>query len=227
MYEYALTPSLSLSFQRYPYPSTGIVTALPRSWGALPLLLTAPQQLVMPCPVGEAFWIGVVPSPGERRYALRVLVLIASNHWLDAFTGAASDETQPFGVEDLPAWHGIPGIFRGDGKWWAFARDTGDTVVPGCLEIEVRCQPAETAVPDSQTNDPGQQHARPGNDDESHPVPSPPESRPPTTPLPGMNLQGISPVRVQVLKPKHFEALGGLRVQPLREDHKYGGWRLP
>jgi hypothetical protein len=227
MYEYALTPSLSLSFQRYPFPPTGVVTALPRSRGALPVVLTAPQQLVLPCPDGEAFWIGVVPSPGERPYALRVLVLIASDHWVDALTGAAADETRPFGAEDLAAWHGIPGIFRGGGRWWAFARDTGDTLVPGCLEVEVRCQPAETAVPDRQTNDPGRQHAPPGNDNESNPPLSLPESRPRATSLPGMNLQGISSVRVQVVDPKHFEALGGLQVRPLREDHPYGGWRLP
>jgi hypothetical protein len=95
---------------------------------------------------------------------------------------------------------------------------TGDPLIPGCLEIEVRCQPAEAAVPDRKTDDPGRQHARPGSDDVSHPPTSPPESRPPATSVPGMNLQGISSARVQVVKPKHLDALGGLRSSPCAKN---------
>jgi hypothetical protein len=227
MYEYALTPSLSLSFQRYPYPPAGVVTVLPRSWGALPFLLSAPHQLVLTCPDGEAFWIGLIPSPDGPRYRLRVLVSIASVGRVDALTGAAADEIQPVDDEDLAPRHGIRGIFMGDGRWWAFARDTGDTPGPGCLEIELLCQSAETAKPVGQTNDPGRQYAEPSDGDESHPSPSPPESRPPGTSPPHVEPQGTSSVRVQVVEPEHFEALGGLRVQPLREGNQYGGWRLP
>jgi hypothetical protein len=227
MYEYALTPSLSLSFQRYPYPPAGVVTALPRSWGALPFLLSAPQQLVLPCLDGEAFWIGLVPSPDGRRYRLGVLVSIASDARVDALTGAAADEIQPVADEDLPQRHGIPGIFRGGGRWWVFARDSGDTPGPGCLEIELLCQFAETAKPVRQTNHLGRQHSGPGNGDQSHPAPSPPESRLPATSPPHVNPQGTSSVRVQVVEPEHFEALGGLRVEPLDEENRYGGWRLP
>jgi hypothetical protein len=226
MYEYALTPSLSLSFQRYPYPPDGVLTALPKSWGALPFLLSEPQQLVLPCPDGEAFWIGIVPSPDGRPYRLRVLVSIVSDGMIDALTGAAADEIQPAGDEELASLHGIPGIFQGDGRWWAFARDTGDTPGPGCLEIELLFQSAETAKPDRQTNHGGRQHAGPGNGDQSDP-PSPPESRPPTTSPPHVNPQSTSSVRVRVVEPEHFEALGGLRVEPLHEDNQYGGWRLP
>jgi hypothetical protein len=227
MYEYALTPSLSLSFQRYPYPPDGVVTALPKSWGALPFLLSEPQQLVLPCPDGEAFWIGIVPSPDGRRYRLRVLVSIVSDGRIDALTGAAADEIQPAGDEELASLHGVPGIFQGDGRWWAFARDTDDTPGPGCLEIELLCQSAEIAKPVGETNHLDRQHAGPGNGDQSDPPPSPPESRPPTTSPPHVNPQGTSSVRVHVVEPEHFEALGGLRVEPLHEDNQYGGWRLP
>jgi hypothetical protein len=227
MYEYALTPSLSLSFQRYPYPPGGVVTALPRSRGALPFLLTAPQQLVLPCPDGEAFWIGLVPSPDGRRYGLRVLVSIASDGRVDALTGAAAAEIRPAGDEELAPRHGIPGIFRGEGRWWAFARDTGDTPGPACLEIELLCQPAETAQPVRQTNHLGRQHAGPGNSDQSHPPPLPPESGPPAPSPPHVNPQRTVSVRIQVVEPDHFEALGGSRVEPLDEDNRYGGWRLP
>lgn len=227
MYEYALTPALSLSFQRYPYPPAGVVTALPRSRGALPILLTAPQQLVIPCPDGEAFWIGLVSSPSGRRHRLRVLVSIASDGRVDALTGAAADKIQPAGDEDLAPRHGIPGILRGDGRWWAFARDTGDAPGPGCLEIELLCESAETAKPVPQTNHRGRQHAGPGNGDQSHLPPSPPKPPPPVTSPPQMNPQGTASVRVQIVEPGHFEALGGLRVEPLDEDNQYGGWRLP
>jgi hypothetical protein len=227
MYEYALTPSLSVSFQRYPYPPDGVVNALPRSWGALPFLVSEPQQLVLPCPDGEAFWIGIVPSPDGRRYRLRVLVSIASDGRVNALTGAAADEIQPAGDEELGSLHGIPGIFQGDGRWWAFARDTGDTPGSGCLEIKLLCQSAETAKPVGQTNHLDRLHAGPGNGDQSDLPPSPRESRPPTTSQPPVKPQGTSSVRVQVVEPKHFEALGGLRVEPLHEDNQYGGWRLP
>lgn len=226
MYEYALTPSLSVSFQRYPYPPAGIVTVLPRSWGALPFLLSAPQQLVLTCPDGEAFWIGLIPSPDGPRYRLRVLVSIAADGRVDALTGAAADEVQPVD-DDMAPQHAIRGIFVGDGRWWAFARDTGDTPGPGCLEIELLCQSAETAKPVRQTNDPGRQYAGPGNGDESHPSPSASESYSPAPSPPHVNPQGTSSVRVQVVEPEHFEALGGLRVEPLHEDNQYGGWRLP
>jgi hypothetical protein len=50
---------------------------------------------------------------------------------------------------------------------------------------------------------------------------------PPATSPPHVNPQGTSSVRVHVVEPEHFEALGGLRVEPLHEDNQYGGWRLP
>jgi hypothetical protein len=151
---------------------------------------------------------------------------MASDGRVNALTGAAADEIQPAGDEELASLHGIPGIFQGDGRWWAFARDTGDTPGPGCLEIELLFQSAEIAKPVGQTNHLDRQHAGPGNGDQSDP-PSPPESRPPTTSPPHVNPQSTSSVRVQVVEPEHFEALGGLRVEPLHEDNQYGGWRLP
>jgi hypothetical protein len=48
MYEYALTPSLSLSFQRYPYPPDGVVTALPRS--GVPYLFSSAGRSNSSCP---------------------------------------------------------------------------------------------------------------------------------------------------------------------------------
>jgi hypothetical protein len=224
MYEYALTPSMSISFQRFPYPPTGLVTALPTSWGALPLLHSAPGKLVLPCPQGEAFWIGLVPS-GHAQNRLRVIVSLASEHRVDALTGAPADDVRPADRNDVAApRNGIPGIFRGDGSWWAFARDTGATTGPGCREIEMLCRSAGTTEPLRETNDPGRQHAGPGHRDESNRPPAP-ESRPSVTSP--ADRGSSSTVEVDIVGPEDFYALSGMRVQPLQEANHYGGWRLP
>jgi hypothetical protein len=230
MYEYALTPWLSISFQRYPYPSGGLVTALPTSWGALPFLVRAPRQLVLPCPDGEAFWIGLVPSPAGRQHRMRVLVTMADGGRIDALTGTHADNSEPSGVENLlaPPRHGVPGIFRSDGSWWAFARDTGDIPAPACREIELLCRSGTTAGSLRQTNDPGRQHAGPGH---SQP---PPESRPPGASPPNVGADDTSSVpgdpwsvQVNLVEPGSFRALGGTEVPSLDETNRYGGWRLP
>ncbi len=224
MYEYALTPSLSISFQRYPYPPAGLVTALPTSWGALPFLLSAPRQLILPCPDREAFWIGLVPSPAGRQHRLRVLVSTASGDRIDVLTGrAASDDTKPPSAEDFPALlpHGIPGISRGDGSWWAFARDTGETPAPSCREIELLCLSVETAEPVRKTGGPGRQYAGPGFQ------PPPPEPCPPEALPPHIEPYDTSSARVKIVEPGDFQQFGGTQVQPLDEGDYYRGWRLP
>lgn len=206
MYEYALTPSLFISFQRYPYPAAGLVTALATSWGALPFLSSAPGQLVLPCPDEEAFWIGLVSSPAGQQYRLRVLVSTTSGDRVNALTGGPTNDRGPAGIDDRPAppRHGIPGIFRGDASWWAFARDTGETPAPACREIELRCRSASSprgAGPDRQY--------------------APGKSSPP------VHAGETFSARVKIVEPEHFHKLGGGRLPPLDESNRYGGWRLP
>jgi hypothetical protein len=222
MYEYALTPSLSVSFQRYPYPAAGFVTALATSWGALPFLATAPGRLVLPCPDEEAFWIGLVPSPAGHQYRLRGLVSTTSGDRVDALTGAPADDPDPVGIDDLlqPPRHGVPGIFRGDGSWWAFARHSHETPAPACREIELRCRSAGAAVPVNKSSGPGRQHAGPRCPS------SPPEPGPGKSSL-SVEAGGTSSVRVAVVAPEYFHVLSGSRVPPLDESNRYGGWRLP
>src|SRR5688500_13074951 len=131
MFEYALTQSVSVSFQRYPFPAAGVVTALAPSWGALPFLPSAPHQLVLPCPNGEALWIGLVTS-ARGRHRLQIPVSTASGDRVDALAGAPADDTEPAGTEGLrtPPPHGVPGILLGDGSWWAFAHHTGESSAP-------------------------------------------------------------------------------------------------
>jgi hypothetical protein len=231
MYEYALTPSLSISFQRYPYPTEGFVTALPTSWGALPFLLSTPRQLILPSPDGEAFWIGLVPSPAGSQHLLRVLVSMADGGRIDALTGTPADDNQPStSVENLltPPRHGIPGIFRSDGSWWAFARDTSDTPAPACRGIELLCRVVTTAGPVPRTNHSGRQHAGPGY------PPPPPESLP-SQASPhnidadhALSAQGNTwSVQVDLVQPGNFRAFGGTEVPTLEETNRYDGWRLP
>lgn len=222
MYDYPVTESLSISFQRYPYPPHGFVTALEPSCGALPVLPTGSGQLALPCPDGQAFWIGLVSSPPGHRYRLRVLVSTASGDRVDALTGGPVLGKGPTGVEEFlePPRHGIPGIFRGDGSWWAFTRNAGETTAPACHEIELRCRAAATAARIQQSTGLGRQHAEAGY----------PSS--PAEPSPGKSTLSIEDgetfsVRVDVVEPEHFYVLGGRRLQPLDESSRYRGWRLP
>jgi hypothetical protein len=208
MYEYALTQSLFVSFQRYPYPTTGIVTALATSWGALPFLLRAPGQLVLPCPDEEAFWIGLVASPAGQQHRLRVLVSTTSGDRINALTGVPVNNPAPADIDDLvaPPQHGIPGIFQGDGRWRAFARHTDATPAAACHEIELSCRPA---APVPHGAGPGRQHSGPGD------------------PSPSGEAGETSSVQVDLVEPEVFQALSGTRVPPLDEANRYGGWRLP
>ena len=185
-YEYALTPSLSVSFQRYPFPAAGWVTGLATSWGALPYLASEPRRLLVPCPAEEAFWIGLVVSPPWDQLRVQVRASMASGTWVDAVTGAAIGDSEAAGGGDVltPPQYGIAGIFRTDRTWWAFGRHGGET---SCGEIELRCRSASSSPVD----------------------------------------KTASLVRVQVVDPERFQALGGIPVPALDEDNRYGGWRLP
>jgi hypothetical protein len=222
MHEYPLTPTLSVSFQRYPCPPAGWVTALAPSYGALPLL-RAPGQLLLPCPDGEAFWIGLVTTPPERQHRVRVLVTTADGKRIDALTGTLADLVEPSKVEDLQGAprHGVPGIFRGDGSWWALAYRTVATSAPACRTIELQCRSAGPAAPDRQTIGPGRQHTSPGFGSR------PPESRPSETLRPPDEDGETFSVRIDVVEPEQFKTLGGIQVPPLNEGDRYGGWRLP
>ena len=180
MHEFLLTPTLSISFQRYPYPPTGVVAALPTSWGALPFLTGEPGHLVLPCPDGEAFWVGLLAEAGGQRSLVRVVASVASGDRLDVVTGAPPEDPSPAGSGDLPVppRRAVAGIARGDGTWWAFARDTGGTPAPACQGLEVLSRPAAS-------------------------------------------------VRVDLVEPGHYEALGGDRLPGLDPAGRYGGWRLP
>src|SRR4051794_4698701 len=87
VHEFALADTLSLSFQRYPWPGSAVVRELPRSWGALPVTRSGPLDLLVPVPEGEAMWMGLLRPPDGPAWALRVLAHLQPGGSTDAVTG--------------------------------------------------------------------------------------------------------------------------------------------
>ena len=143
MHEFLLTPTLSISFQRYPYPPSGFVTTLPTSWGALPFIADAPGYLVLPCPDAEAFWIGLIPEETGKSTVVRVLASVASGDRIDVVTGAHVDRSATTGSADITVQraYGVAGIPRGDGTWWPFARDAAGEPATECRGLDLFSPP--------------------------------------------------------------------------------------
>jgi hypothetical protein len=131
VHEFALTDWLSLSFQRYPYPPAGSFGALPPSCGALPIVVRPVGELTVPCPAGEAFWIGLVHSQVERQACTVSVVTVV---------GA----TDPIAVPPHYAFGGTP---RADGTTWALAREAAAEGATPCdsLVVEVASAAGERA----------------------------------------------------------------------------------
>ena len=134
--EHAVTPALTVSFQRYPRPPSGWVETLPRSRGALPLVEAGPGRLLVGCPAGEAFWVGLVAT--RRGWSSRVgaAARLASGERVDLATGEplgpAGD--RPSGRFAVPPRFAVEGIARPDGGWWALARSGPG---PACAGLEL------------------------------------------------------------------------------------------
>ena len=240
MHEHAVTDALTVSFQRYPYPPSGWVETLPRSRGALPLAPAAPGHLLLACPMGEAFWIGLVPARREERSSqVGVVARLASGERVDLATGTALvPGTDPAGgVESgsglprpafaVPPRFAVEGIARQDGGWWALALGASGPEVPACvgLELAVWTGPAAAPVPG------GPGGPRPFRDaaDRIDPARSTGPTVGPPSP-PGTELPSGPPVlvRVELVDAAGFEAATGRRVpDPAGDDATYGGWRLP
>ena len=126
MHELALADGLAFSLQRYPYPPGGRVGPLPRSCGALPIIAGREGRLVAPGPAGEAFWVGLVRSPGTEDPCVVRLVL-----------GGGGDPVE------LPLRFAVAGVPRGDGTSWALARTAAEPGAPTCAGVEVAVGSAE------------------------------------------------------------------------------------
>jgi hypothetical protein len=250
MHEHAVTDALTVSFQRYPYPPSGWVETLPRSRGALPLALAAPGHLLLACPAGEAFWIGLVASGGrERPSRVGVAARLASGDRVDLATGtvpapapAPTGAAPPPGGDAAPAG-GLPrpgfevpprfaveGIARQGGGWWALALAAPGPAAPACVLLELAAWTGPAAA--------GQRRGGPSPlHDPTHPIdptgrPSPhPGGVRPAGPAPAPAQVPAGPpvlVRVELVDVAGFEAATGRPVPgPVGDDAGYGGWRLP
>jgi hypothetical protein len=247
MHEHTVTDALTVSFQRYPSPSSGWIETLPRSRGALPLALAAPGHLLLACPAGEAFWIGLVATGGrERSSRVGVVARLASSERVDLATGTApapaptstappTSTAQPRDSGAAPA-SGLPrpgfevpprfaveGIVRQDGGWWALALAAPGPAAPACVGLELAVWTGPAAAPERR-GDPSPLH------DPTHPAGQPfPPSRGGPAPSPAQVPAGLPVlVRVEVVDVAGFEAATGRRVPgPVGDDAGYGGWRLP
>jgi hypothetical protein len=138
MREHAVTDALTVSFQRYPYPPSGWVEALPRSRGALPLALAAPDRLLLACPAGEALWIGLVATRRQERSSrVGVVARLASGERVDLATGAEPADGLPRPAFAVPPRVGVEGLARQDGGWWALALAASGPQAPACVGLEL------------------------------------------------------------------------------------------
>lgn len=218
MREYPVAAALTISFQRYPYPPYGWITTLPRSRGALPFTVTAPGHLVLPCPSGEAFWIGLIAAPAGPSSRVSVVATLASGEQVDLATGTAPGADRHRVGWVVPPRFAVEGIAGEDGTWWALALDALATPAPSCaaLELLVSTGPPIAAAPGGRVG-PRPQHDLTGPTDQPSRLTG---AEQPTGPP--------EAVHVELVDAAGFEAISGERLpQPLDDDATYGGWRLP
>ena len=220
MHEFAVTPALAVSFQRYPHPPSGFLSALPRSWGALPVVAVGPRHLVLPSPAREALWIGLIPTGGERSSRVRILASLRSGERVDAVTGAVADDVALTGLGEIlaPPRYAVEGIFRADATWWAFARDTLGTGAPACDGLDLMVATRTLAATSGPTADPRRQHEPTGASGPQTPAEST---------LDIGDSGATASLHVDLLEAAEFEKVSGTQLPPLDPTATYDGRRLP
>jgi hypothetical protein len=217
MREHAVTAALTVSFQRYPYPPSGWVEALPRSRGALPLAAPGPGRLLLPVPDGEAFWVGLLATPQGPPSLVAVAASLASGERVDLATGAAPAPDPGRDGFAVPPRFAVEGIARGGGGWWALAREAPAPPAPACAGLELLVWTGPAAATGPRERGPRPQHDPTG----------PAGPRPPR---PAAEAPAGPPVtlRVELVDPARFEAAGGARLpEPAGDEGTYRGWPLP
>lgn len=226
MREHAVTAALTVSFQRYPYPPSGWVETLPRSRGALPLAAVAPDRLLLACPPGEAFWVGLVATRPGWSSRVGVVARLASGERVDLATGAAPAGGRPGGGFAVPPRFAVEGIARPDGGWWPLALEAPGPA-PACtgLELAVWTAPPAAQAP-GEPGEPGR--PRPLHDPADATGRAPSAFGPAGPARPSAPADPPAVLRVDLVDLARFEAATGRRVPPPSgEEQTYGGWRLP
>jgi hypothetical protein len=131
-----------LSFQRFAWPEAGIVKCAPASLGALPVGLSAAQELLLPLAENECFWIGLSAAPATRPIALAVTVELRSGRVIDAISGTAWDADRATSVK-VPGTPRIEGIRRADGRFDALVRENATRTEPRCTRVCFRLAAAK------------------------------------------------------------------------------------
>ena len=217
-----MTDDLAISFQRFPYPGTGIVEALPTSCGALPIYRAGPGHLIVPSLSGEALWVALLGTPGAHSSVVRVLASIRDGVEVDVFSGipVPAHRLGFATTVTLPPHRFVPGIRRGDGTWWALARAVPRSSAPACnaLTLIVRSGRQEAAAPATEPATPMRHHTPGGQE--------PREGR--LGPRFGAgNQAGTIDLYIEFTNEEVFTRASGQQVPPLRPDRAYGDWRLP
>jgi hypothetical protein len=141
VFEYKLTPHLSVSFQRYRYPDHGIVYAAPASLGTLPFCAGS-EGLTVPSPAGEAIWIGLLSrSVPSEPLLVGMLATAADGQHLDAVGGGAAEGTTPLAWLRVPEMRQLLGISHHDDGWWALAREAAFVGAPSCVSLTLLARP--------------------------------------------------------------------------------------
>ncbi len=147
MYEFPLTPTLVLSFQRYPLPESPLLRTLPRSWGALPLARARAGRLEVPVPDGEGVWLGLDAKRNGPASSVAVIAELSPQGETDALTGQPVDRTAavPAEIPVLPPrW--LPGVAHGRAAWWPLTRVARVPSAPACHRLEIRVRSGGTAA---------------------------------------------------------------------------------
>lgn len=218
MYEFEITTGLSVSFQRFPYPESGSLSALPSSRGALPLYISGPAQLTVPSPSGEAFWIALLTNSSSAASNVAVLAYGRKGTKVDALTGlpVAQPPTTPTASVALPPHQFIPGIHRSAGMWWAFARDSAAPAPPSlAIGLVVRSWPIpDAAVPRLAG---ATRHYLPGGE--------PRKDRPSRRRDPGAVEDAT--LHIILTDESRFRRVSGQQIAPLDQNPGLGARRLP
>jgi hypothetical protein len=199
VYDFAAADELSVSFQRFPYPATGIVDALPASCGALPVFIEGPGRILVPSPAGEAMWIALLNSPDAAPMAVHFTASTRPDGRVDVLNGhgIAVSASAPATFIEVPPYRFIRGIPRPGGGWWPLARHAERPKAPSCqaLELMISAPPIEAAPAKERRSEDAE--------------------------------AGIYRLHIELVDADNFTRVSGEDIPPLRLDSAYGGWRLP
>lgn len=131
-YLLVIAESVTVSFQRYPENALRRAAEVPRSYGALPVELSASGEALLPTRPGEGVWLGLSPR-GQQQCAIRV-------DWLNAEGRRDAPRGWSSRLSGLQRLHGLhePG-----GTFCPFIRTPLSPGLPPCHGLTISVEHAE------------------------------------------------------------------------------------